>query len=83
MSDQDVVNIEKTIKQSLKKQLTDEAYEALLGAVDIDVIATKVWLDNVVPIIESKDLKIEALEDEIENLNEEKEELESEFEESD
>lgn len=83
MSDQEVEKIKNTIRKRLESQLNEEAYEALLGAIDIDNIALRIWLDNVVPIIEKKDLEIEELEDTIENLNEEKEELESEFEESD
>jgi len=54
-----------------------------LESINTNIIATRIWLDNIIPIIEDKELKIEELEEEIERLNEEKEELESEFEESD
>jgi len=83
MSDQNVINIENSIKESLRKQLTPGAYEVYLESINTNIIATRIWLDNIIPIIEDKELKIEELEEEIERLNEEKEELESEFEESD
>ena len=74
--------IEISLTNYFDKVLTEEAFEALQGAIDLDELAQIIWLERVVPIIDKKDMKIEELEDNIENLKDEMEDLESEFEES-
>jgi hypothetical protein len=82
MSDLIVIEIEETISSYFERVLTEEACEALKGAIDTNELAQTIWLERVVPIIDKKDMRIEELEDNIENMKDEMEDLESEFEES-
>ena len=82
MSDQEVIGIQKTILAHFERKLNEEAYSALLSAIDTEQLAEAIWLERIVPIIDKKDMKIEELEDNIENMKDEMEELESEFEEA-
>jgi len=69
--DQNIINIKNSIKESLREQLTFGAYEVLLRNININIIATRIWLDEIMP-------KIEKLRKEIEELKKDTEDVKNE-----